>query len=112
MSGNCRYFVVPEWQFDVVFSVDTTRVEIREADPDVLGSDYINANYIRVSLFSITQDHLTVGYEKIAVTHNIQLTVTVSSPLSLLSSVARPGPAHENHLVAVLQTESPSRANL
>ena len=95
-----------------MFSVDTTRVEIREADPDVLGSDYINANYIRVSLFSITQDHLTVGYEKIAVTHNIQLTVTVSSPLSLLSSVARPGPAHENHLVAVLQTESPSRANL
>lgn len=29
--------------------VDTTRVTIREADPDVSGSDYINANYIRVS---------------------------------------------------------------
>lgn len=69
-----------------MFSVDTTRVEIREADPDVLGSDYINANYIRVSPFSITQDHLTVGYEKI-VTHNTQITVTVSSPLSLRGSV-------------------------
>lgn len=30
--------------------VDTTRVEILEADPEVAGSDYINANYIRVSL--------------------------------------------------------------
>lgn len=30
-------------------AVDTTRVTIREADPDVPGSDYINANYIRVS---------------------------------------------------------------
>lgn len=39
-------------KFDFVLSVDTTRVEIREADPDVSGSDYINANYIRVSLFS------------------------------------------------------------
>lgn len=39
--------------FYFVFSVDTTRVEIREMDPDVPGSDYINANYIRVSVFSI-----------------------------------------------------------
>lgn len=38
-----------------VFSVDTTRVEISEMDPDVPGSDYINANYIRVSVFSIRQ---------------------------------------------------------
>uniref|UniRef100_A0A8D3E4B9 Tyrosine-protein phosphatase non-receptor type n=1 Tax=Scophthalmus maximus TaxID=52904 RepID=A0A8D3E4B9_SCOMX len=30
-----------------ILPFDTTRVEIREADPDVLGSDYINANYIR-----------------------------------------------------------------
>ncbi len=34
----------------IIFSVavDTTRVQIKEADPDVPGSDYINANYIRV----------------------------------------------------------------
>uniref|UniRef100_A0A8C4I5K3 protein-tyrosine-phosphatase n=1 Tax=Dicentrarchus labrax TaxID=13489 RepID=A0A8C4I5K3_DICLA len=38
-----------------ILPFDTTRVEIREADPDVPGSDYINANYIRVSLFSIIQ---------------------------------------------------------
>uniref|UniRef100_A0A8C4I5E0 protein-tyrosine-phosphatase n=1 Tax=Dicentrarchus labrax TaxID=13489 RepID=A0A8C4I5E0_DICLA len=31
-----------------ILPFDTTRVEIREADPDVPGSDYINANYIRV----------------------------------------------------------------
>lgn len=34
-------------------AVDTTRVEILEADPDVAGSDYINANYIRVRLLSL-----------------------------------------------------------
>ncbi|KAM7404323.1 hypothetical protein PAMP_011683 [Pampus punctatissimus] len=28
-------------------TIDTTRVEITEADPDIPGSDYINANYIR-----------------------------------------------------------------
>lgn len=39
-----RFFVPP---------VDTTRVEILEADPDVAGSDYINANYIRVSLCNV-----------------------------------------------------------
>uniref|UniRef100_A0A3Q4I0C6 protein-tyrosine-phosphatase n=1 Tax=Neolamprologus brichardi TaxID=32507 RepID=A0A3Q4I0C6_NEOBR len=32
-----------------ILPFDTTRVEIREMDPDVPGSDYINANYIRVS---------------------------------------------------------------
>uniref|UniRef100_A0A669BPC3 protein-tyrosine-phosphatase n=1 Tax=Oreochromis niloticus TaxID=8128 RepID=A0A669BPC3_ORENI len=32
-----------------ILPFDTTRVEIREMDPDVLGSDYINANYIRVN---------------------------------------------------------------
>uniref|UniRef100_A0A8C7IJB4 protein-tyrosine-phosphatase n=1 Tax=Oncorhynchus kisutch TaxID=8019 RepID=A0A8C7IJB4_ONCKI len=32
-----------------ILPFDTTRVEIREADTDVPGSDYINANYIRVS---------------------------------------------------------------
>uniref|UniRef100_A0AAY4EBK9 protein-tyrosine-phosphatase n=1 Tax=Denticeps clupeoides TaxID=299321 RepID=A0AAY4EBK9_9TELE len=32
-----------------ILPFDTTRVTIREADPDVPGSDYINANYIRVS---------------------------------------------------------------
>ncbi|XP_016891779.1 tyrosine-protein phosphatase non-receptor type 11b isoform X2 [Cynoglossus semilaevis] len=30
-----------------ILPFDTTRVVIRESDPDVLGSDYINANYIR-----------------------------------------------------------------
>uniref|UniRef100_A0AAQ5X3Z4 protein-tyrosine-phosphatase n=1 Tax=Amphiprion ocellaris TaxID=80972 RepID=A0AAQ5X3Z4_AMPOC len=30
-----------------ILPFDTTRVEIREMDPDVPGSDYINANYIR-----------------------------------------------------------------
>lgn len=51
-----------------VFPVDTTRVEIMETDSDLPGSDYINANYIRVSLFSIslylththTHTHLSV----------------------------------------------------
>uniref|UniRef100_A0A3Q4HT37 protein-tyrosine-phosphatase n=1 Tax=Neolamprologus brichardi TaxID=32507 RepID=A0A3Q4HT37_NEOBR len=32
-----------------ILPFDTTRVEIREMDPDVPGSDYINANYIRVN---------------------------------------------------------------
>uniref|UniRef100_A0A665W154 protein-tyrosine-phosphatase n=1 Tax=Echeneis naucrates TaxID=173247 RepID=A0A665W154_ECHNA len=31
-----------------ILPFDTTRVEIRETDPDVPGADYINANYIRV----------------------------------------------------------------
>uniref|UniRef100_A0A7N6FAI5 protein-tyrosine-phosphatase n=1 Tax=Anabas testudineus TaxID=64144 RepID=A0A7N6FAI5_ANATE len=31
-----------------ILPFDTTRVEISETDPDVPGSDYINANYIRV----------------------------------------------------------------
>uniref|UniRef100_A0A8C5HPB4 Tyrosine-protein phosphatase non-receptor type n=1 Tax=Gouania willdenowi TaxID=441366 RepID=A0A8C5HPB4_GOUWI len=35
-----------------ILPFDTTRVEIKDSDPDVPGSDYINANYIRVSLFS------------------------------------------------------------
>ncbi|KAJ0036623.1 hypothetical protein NQD34_005300 [Periophthalmus magnuspinnatus] len=30
-----------------ILPFDTTRVEIRENDPDILGSDYINANYIQ-----------------------------------------------------------------
>uniref|UniRef100_A0A673BP58 protein-tyrosine-phosphatase n=1 Tax=Sphaeramia orbicularis TaxID=375764 RepID=A0A673BP58_9TELE len=30
-----------------ILPFDTTRVEIREMDPDIPGSDYINANYIR-----------------------------------------------------------------
>ncbi|KAG7477567.1 hypothetical protein MATL_G00071040 [Megalops atlanticus] len=30
-----------------ILPFDTTRVELREVDPDVPGSDYINANYIR-----------------------------------------------------------------
>lgn len=30
-----------------ILPFDTTRVEIRETDPDLSGSDYINANYIR-----------------------------------------------------------------
>uniref|UniRef100_A0A671PW83 protein-tyrosine-phosphatase n=1 Tax=Sinocyclocheilus anshuiensis TaxID=1608454 RepID=A0A671PW83_9TELE len=30
-----------------ILPFDTTRVQIKEADPDVPGSDYINANYIR-----------------------------------------------------------------
>uniref|UniRef100_A0AAQ6II23 protein-tyrosine-phosphatase n=1 Tax=Anabas testudineus TaxID=64144 RepID=A0AAQ6II23_ANATE len=33
-----------------ILPFDTTRVEISETDPDVPGSDYINANYIRVSI--------------------------------------------------------------
>lgn len=41
-SCHCRFAFAP--------AVDTTRVEILEADPDVPGSDYINANYIRVSV--------------------------------------------------------------
>uniref|UniRef100_H3CZX7 Tyrosine-protein phosphatase non-receptor type n=1 Tax=Tetraodon nigroviridis TaxID=99883 RepID=H3CZX7_TETNG len=36
-----------------ILPFDTTRVEIKETDSDLAGSDYINANYIRVSLFSI-----------------------------------------------------------
>ncbi|XP_020778000.2 tyrosine-protein phosphatase non-receptor type 11b isoform X1 [Boleophthalmus pectinirostris] len=30
-----------------ILPFDTTRVEIRESDPEILGSDYINANYIQ-----------------------------------------------------------------
>lgn len=35
-----------------------------------------------------------------------------TSKSAWLSLVAHPGPAHENHLLAVLRTESPSRAKL
>lgn len=38
----------------IIFPVDTTRVEIMETDSDLPGSDYINANYIRVSWFGVT----------------------------------------------------------
>lgn len=42
---GCRLFLI----ISLCITVDTTRVEIKEADRDVPGSDYINANYIRVS---------------------------------------------------------------
>lgn len=32
--------------------VNDTRVILQDTDPDVVGSDYINANYVRVSLQS------------------------------------------------------------
>lgn len=50
----------------LVPAVDTTRVEILEADPDVAGSDYINANYIRVSRESLIVRFCTMnaGYKE------------------------------------------------
>lgn len=33
--------------------VNETRVILKDTDPDVVGSDYINANYVRVSLQSL-----------------------------------------------------------
>uniref|UniRef100_A0AAQ5YFA5 protein-tyrosine-phosphatase n=1 Tax=Amphiprion ocellaris TaxID=80972 RepID=A0AAQ5YFA5_AMPOC len=56
-----------------ILPFDTTRVEIREMDPDVPGSDYINANYIRVSLLSIRQEN---GKVFIATQGCLQNTVT------------------------------------
>lgn len=49
-----RCALISAW---IVFPVDTTRVEIMETDSDLPGSDYINANYIRVSLFRISHTH-------------------------------------------------------
>uniref|UniRef100_A0AAQ5WXE2 protein-tyrosine-phosphatase n=1 Tax=Amphiprion ocellaris TaxID=80972 RepID=A0AAQ5WXE2_AMPOC len=57
-----------------ILPFDTTRVEIREMDPDVPGSDYINANYIRVSLLSIRQEN--EGKVFIATQGCLQNTVT------------------------------------
>uniref|UniRef100_A0A8C7TJL8 protein-tyrosine-phosphatase n=1 Tax=Oncorhynchus mykiss TaxID=8022 RepID=A0A8C7TJL8_ONCMY len=39
-----------------ILPFDTTRVEIREADADVPGSDYINANYIRVISHNVSSN--------------------------------------------------------
>lgn len=33
--------------------VNETRVTLKDTDPNVVGSDYINANYVRVSLQSL-----------------------------------------------------------
>lgn len=32
----------------IFISVDHTRVKLKDVDPNVLGSEYINANYIKV----------------------------------------------------------------
>lgn len=52
------------------FSVDTTRVELQEVDPDVPGSDYINANCIIVSPM---QGHSFKRRQKKAVVHNVAI---------------------------------------
>ncbi|KAJ4934830.1 hypothetical protein JOQ06_007611 [Pogonophryne albipinna] len=44
-----------------ILPFDTTRVELREADPDCPGSDYINANYIR----SVYEDGIHVDEGKV-----------------------------------------------
>lgn len=33
---------------DIFFTVDHTRVKLKDVDPNVPGSEYINANYIKV----------------------------------------------------------------
>jgi len=37
-----------------IFPVDHTRVKLKEVDPNVPGSEYINANYITVSLNNLS----------------------------------------------------------
>uniref|UniRef100_A0A8C7IIM2 Tyrosine-protein phosphatase non-receptor type n=1 Tax=Oncorhynchus kisutch TaxID=8019 RepID=A0A8C7IIM2_ONCKI len=61
-----------------ILPFDTTRVEIREADTDVPGSDYINANYIRVSSGSSMHEegrHVEEGKVFIATQGCLQNTV-------------------------------------
>lgn len=37
-----------DFYLDIFISVDHTRVKLKDVDPNVLGSEYINANYIKV----------------------------------------------------------------
>ncbi len=51
--------------------VNDTRVILDDADPDVVGSDYINANYVKVSLhsrFIVTQNDNNTKQETV-ITH-------------------------------------------
>lgn len=41
----CTYFGLQV--LNILFSVDHTRVRLKDADPNIPGSDYINANYIK-----------------------------------------------------------------
>lgn len=40
-----------EFYLDIFISVDHTRVKLKDVDPNVLGSEYINANYIKVQFW-------------------------------------------------------------
>lgn len=41
--------------------VDHTRVRLKDVDPNIPGSDYINANYIKVNLFNILIEYLYIN---------------------------------------------------
>lgn len=50
---SCSPSLPPSLHFIHLFSpVNDTRVILQNSDPDVVGSDYINGNYVRVSLQS------------------------------------------------------------
>ncbi|XP_011474970.1 tyrosine-protein phosphatase non-receptor type 11 isoform X1 [Oryzias latipes] len=57
-----------------ILPFDTTRVVIRDADPEVAGSDYINANYIRQSMLEDGR-HVVEGKVFIATQGCLQNTV-------------------------------------
>lgn len=42
------YKVFVDFYLDIFISVDHTRVKLKDVDPNVPGSEYINANYIKV----------------------------------------------------------------
>lgn len=65
MSSNHLIFLINQISWDVLIAdinqlffffnqVNETRVALQDMDPEVVGSDYINANYVKVSL-KITQ---------------------------------------------------------
>uniref|UniRef100_A0AAQ5X1Y5 protein-tyrosine-phosphatase n=1 Tax=Amphiprion ocellaris TaxID=80972 RepID=A0AAQ5X1Y5_AMPOC len=80
---RCDIFRINAWnRFTLLLlcffcPVNDTRVILKDADPDVVGSDYINANYVRVS-HSNTTDTLQKHYRKVYIATQGCLATTVN----------------------------------
>jgi protein tyrosine phosphatase len=54
MYSKVKHVVFLKLKFHYIFvSVDHTRVKLKDVDPHVLGAEYINANYIKVTYISV-----------------------------------------------------------
>lgn len=48
------YKIIVGIYLDIYVTVDHTRVKLKDVDPNVPGSEYINANYIKVQFWDFS----------------------------------------------------------